>query len=104
MGAFSDKIARKWTHSHEDDTQDARVYRPSDYPFPPARGRAGMEFRNDGRFIEWSVGRADAPESNPGRWQALDDRRVRVELGAQPRVFEIIQCDDDILKIREAAD
>lgn len=104
MNAFGDHILGKWAHSHEDDSGDTRVYRPSDYPFPPARGRAGMEFRGDGSFVEYSVGRADAPESSPGRWRAFDDRRVRVDLGGRTRVFEIVQCDGDILRIREGTD
>lgn len=37
-------LQRRWLHSHEEDTADVRVYRPAEYPFPPARGRDGFEF------------------------------------------------------------
>jgi len=45
------QIFRRWTHSREEDRADILVYRPKDYPFPPARGREGLEFRKNGEFI-----------------------------------------------------
>jgi hypothetical protein len=46
------------------------VYRRDDFAFPPARGRRGVEFRPGGIFVEWVIGRGDAPEARAGRWQA----------------------------------
>ncbi|WP_020393085.1 hypothetical protein [Kribbella catacumbae] len=46
------------------------VYRRDDFAFPPARGRRGVEFRADGTFTDWLIGRGDAPEAHPGRWSA----------------------------------
>ena len=47
------------------------VYRRDDFAFPPARGRRGVEFRADGTFTDWSIGRGDAPEAaGTGRWSA----------------------------------
>ena len=46
------------------------VYRREDFAFPPARGRRGVEFGPDGTFVEWMIGRGDAPEAaEAGRWQ-----------------------------------
>lgn len=45
------------------------VYRRDDFAFPPARGRRGVEFRPDGVFVEWMIGRGDAPEARTGWWQ-----------------------------------
>ncbi|TWD82791.1 hypothetical protein FB561_3934 [Kribbella amoyensis] len=45
------------------------VYRRDDFPFPPARGRRGVEFRADGTFVEWLIGRGDAPEPHTGEWE-----------------------------------
>lgn len=46
------------------------VYRRDDFAFPPARGRRGVEFRADGSFTDWLIGRGDAPEGHAGRWSA----------------------------------
>jgi hypothetical protein len=46
------------------------VYRRDDFAFPPARGRRGVEFGPDGNLVEWAIGRGDAPEPRPGRWQS----------------------------------
>jgi len=46
------------------------VYRRDDFAFPPARGRRGVEFRADGSFTDWLIGRGDAPEAHAGRWSA----------------------------------
>lgn len=60
----------RWTHSSEEDHDGVSVYRREDFAFPPARGRRGVEFRPDGTFVEWLLGRGDAPEAaQPGRWQ-----------------------------------
>lgn len=38
-------IFRKWIHSHEVDSGGLTIYRPEDYPFPPARRAHGRESR-----------------------------------------------------------
>lgn len=37
-----------WSHSHEEDHDDLRVFRHSEYPFPPSRGRLSFELMPDG--------------------------------------------------------
>ena len=39
-------IVGTWFHSYEEDTEDAKVYRPKGFAFPPSRGRPGIEFRS----------------------------------------------------------
>jgi hypothetical protein len=56
------------------------VYRRDDFAFPPARGRRGVEFRADGTFTDWLIGRGDAPEAHAGRWTTTG----RVSRGAGP--------------------
>jgi hypothetical protein len=50
------------------------VYRRDDFAFPPARGRRGVEFRADGAFTDWLIGRGDAAQAggqgSAGRWSA----------------------------------
>ncbi|MEU0198190.1 MULTISPECIES: hypothetical protein [unclassified Streptomyces] len=96
------ELFRAWVHSHEEDHEDVRVYRPDDFPFPPARGRRGMEFRPDGTFVDQPIGRGDAPDSVPGRWRFVPDRHVVLTFqGARPdRELEILRCDEDVLHVR----
>jgi hypothetical protein len=103
MTELPDEIFRKWMHSFEEDTDGIIVYRPAEYEFPRARGRDGIEFRSDGVFIDWEIGRTDALRGINGRWEMEGPGRVRIllEEGREPRILEILQCDAEILKVRE---
>ena len=78
MNTLPDAILQRWGHSFEEDTDDVTVYRPAEYEFPRARGRAGIEFQPDGTFIDWAIGPADAPRGIYGRWQMEGSGLVRV--------------------------
>ncbi|MFE9024869.1 hypothetical protein ACFYOA_01155 [Streptomyces iakyrus] len=95
-------LFRSWLHSYEEDHEDVRVYRPDDFPFPPARGRRGMEFAPDGTFVDHPLGRGDAPGAVPGRWRLVPDRRIELTFeGDRPdRELEIVRCDADVLQVR----
>lgn len=104
MADLPDNIFQNWKHSFEEDAGGITVYRPASYNFPRARGRAGLEFRRDGTLIEWSAGPADAPKGLPGRWVSESPTRVRIspQESARPaRTLEIVQCDDNILKVKQ---
>jgi hypothetical protein len=104
MNDLPNEIFRRWGHSYEEDERKIKVYRPSDYNFPPARGRAGIEFRQGGIFIDWVIGPADGSQSIVGKWQVETPSRVRIifEGNARPsRTLEIVQVDKSILKILE---
>ncbi len=104
VNALPKEIFRKWGHSFEEDSGDVKVYRPAEYDFPRARGRAAIELRPDGTFVDYVVGAADARRGVMGRWQADGPARVRVsfEGGARPpRILEIVQSDANVLKVRE---
>lgn len=45
------------------------VYRRDDFRFA-GPWPAGVEFRADGTFVDWLIGRGDAPEALSGRWSA----------------------------------
>ncbi|CAL9290912.1 MULTISPECIES: hypothetical protein [Streptomyces] len=98
-------LFREWIHSYEEDHEDVRVYRPDGFPFPPARGRRGMEFRPDGTFVDHPIGRGDAPDAVPGRWRLVSDRHLALTFeGAAPdRELEILRCDEDVLHVRRPA-
>ena len=63
-------LRRRWVHSHEEDTEGERVFRPASYAFPPSRGRSAFELRADGSFGESAPGPTDRPEKTEGgRWK-----------------------------------
>jgi hypothetical protein len=94
-------LARRWVHSFEEDHDDVAVYRPVEYAFPPARGRDGIEFADDGSYTEWTVGRGDAREPLPGRWETAEARTLAVTTergGAQ--LLDVVQLAPDRLEVR----
>ena len=98
------KIFQKWRHSFEEDTKDITVYRPFDHTFPPARGRAGIEFRADGEFIDWAIAPTDRLECIPGQWRMEKNGRIRVDFENdtnESRILEIVEYSTDVLKIRK---
>jgi hypothetical protein len=84
----------RWTHSFEEDHDGVTVYRRTDFAFPPARGRRGVEFRPDGTFVDWLIGRGDAPEASTGRW---DQTGVISRASGPPGT--VVQAGSDRLEI-----
>ncbi len=98
------EIFRRWGHSFEESTSEITVYRPAEYEFPRARGRAGIEFRPDGTFIDWVIGPDDARRGVNGHWQIETPVRVRVFFEGDvraPRILEILQCDATVLRVQQ---
>lgn len=92
-----------WTHSHEEDTQAVRVYRPADYNFPPSRGRMGMEFQAGGKLIYYGIARGDGAAEANGRWSLEAPDRVRIVVDSdrvQPFVLQVVSCDEQQLKVK----
>lgn len=100
-----DPIFRRWVHSREEDQGDMRVYRPITYAFPPSRmPRDGLEFRQNGEFIRYRPGPSDRSVATTGRWQIQGENRVNVqflEASVSPYQLSIVECDGQILKVRE---
>jgi hypothetical protein len=108
MTELPSEIFRKWLHSFEEDRDDIIVYRPTSFPFRPALGRDGIEFRRDGEFIDWRIPPADGPPlAVKGRWQMVGPRRVRIsfeEVDQHQRVLEIVRCDEEKLEVQQQPD
>src|SRR5690242_20720621 len=77
-------IIGSWRHSHEEDADGVKVYRTSDYRFPPARGRAGFEIKKGGAFIDHPIAPADGNESVKGTWK-LEGGKVTVTFADNDR-------------------
>jgi hypothetical protein len=57
-----------WIRSFEDDKDGTQAYRPETYEFPPARGREGWRFEEDGTLKKQAIGAADGYVSQRGKW------------------------------------
>ncbi len=93
-----------WVHSYEEDTSGHKVYRPEDYPFPPARGREGFEIRENGVFFHRSIAPADGYLIHEGRWELVEGNILRVRFEAEElRDFslEIFRLVEDMLVVKE---
>ena len=97
------EICRRWVHSHEEDDGDAQVFRPSDHPLPPSRGRRCLDLRRDGSLLETRPGADDRAEGTRGRW-TLEGDRLRLfkegEAQAEGRELEVVTLASDRLVLR----
>lgn len=101
---LSNEIFKTWRHSFEESTNEVIVYRPAGYKFPRARGRAGIELKSDGTFVDLVIGPGDGLQDINGHWQEKDPGSVVVSFEGNvraPRVIEILQCDAEILRVRQ---
>jgi hypothetical protein len=97
-------LFKRWVHVHEEDTDDARVYRAYGADIPPARGRRGLEFRDDGTFVEYKLGPVDRPEGVEGHWDADAADRIRVDVpdpAREAETLEILSVEGDKLEIKK---
>ena len=98
-----DVLCRRWVHAHEEDNDDEMVFRPSEHPLGPSRGRTSFELRPDGTFSESGLGAADVPEEASGTWRRDRDSIVLSDAapGGVPRVLPIASADQRRLVIRK---
>jgi len=80
MPSLPDPIFKRWIHFREEDKGESIVYRPAGYPFPPARGREGIEFRSDGAFIHYQIGPNDRSQAVTGRWKIIEPQTIEIKL------------------------
>ncbi len=97
----ADSLSGSWTHSHEEDSADLQVYRPTHaFAFPPGRrGRETLEFDAAGQLIKGMPG----PDDRQIRTGAtsLGMNRYRLDGGQAPgQMIEIVQSEPGLLKIR----
>ena len=103
-------LYKKWIHSHEDDQGDVKAYRPDTYKFPPARGRSGFTFKENGEFIQHNIHPADrgtVPVN--GKWEAnpvpasggTGNKTLKISLEDKTSYqIEIVSLEDDMLKVK----
>jgi len=62
-------IQQRWIHSHEEDSENEMVFRPSSYDFPLSRGRAGFELKPDHTLVQLNIAPTDGPAEASGSWR-----------------------------------
>lgn len=98
---FPTGLIRHWVHSFEEDSSDIRVFRPSNFTFPPARGRESFEFLPNGQCIHHPIGPADELVSLPGTWKMIASDRCRMSVkGTTPLDFKIIELSKEKLVVK----
>jgi hypothetical protein len=98
-----EELVGRWIHSHEEDTGDVKVFRPSTFAFPPSRGREALELKPDGSSVVRSPGPTDVPEDRSGRWE-LEGRTLRLGgagEGDPARSIQVIAAEPDKLVVKE---
>lgn len=103
MSKLPTDIYKKWGHSFEEDSGGVHVYHPAQYEFPRARGRAAIEFKQDGTFVDWVVGPGDARRANTGKWQVNEEGNVKISFEDNtkaPLTLKILYCDSTVLKLQ----
>lgn len=103
-GTTEKKLVGEWTHSHEEDRGDYRVYRPSDRDFPPARGRDSFILRPGGVLEQVVPGPDDRPVTRTGTWGLVGDRLSLQPRGSSPIRFVVEAVDADELVVRLSTD
>jgi hypothetical protein len=102
MSTLPPALFKRWIHSREEDTGDVSVYRSSNYPFPPVRGRTGFEIRANGDFIAYDIAPTDGWLSVLGHWETREMNEIRVSFDDRrrtPLTLHIVSCDQEMLKI-----
>jgi hypothetical protein len=61
-------IGVTWIRSFEDDKDGTQAYRPETHQFPPARGREGWRFEEDGTLKKQAIAPTDGYVSQQGKW------------------------------------
>jgi hypothetical protein len=96
-------LARRWLHSHEEDTETERVYRPASYAFPPSRGRSGFELKPDGTCVDIGIAAIDGPAESAGHWEMNADGAISIrsaETGGATHRLTIVSATPERLVVK----
>ncbi|MGB5090944.1 MAG: hypothetical protein WBN72_08385 [Nitrososphaeraceae archaeon] len=92
------EIFKHWIESREDRdiTPNVSVYRPSDYKFPPSRGRRGFEIKKNGEFILHEIGSTDRPVRLAGNFSVEAPDKIKVHyIGSSAFTLRIVAIEDN---------
>jgi hypothetical protein len=97
-------LRQHWVHSHEEDTETEKVYRPASFAFPRSRGRSAMALKPGGELVETGIGPTDRPQESRGSWKLEEDDTLSIyETGKKKpvRTMKIVSLDKDRLVVKK---
>lgn len=96
----------RWSSSREENTAGVIVYRPGNFPFPPARFREAIEFHPDGSVTYFGLGGDDRSVKISGHWDRINETVVRTEFAdslAPSSEWKLTEGADSFPKLEVAA-
>ncbi|WP_338768214.1 hypothetical protein WAF17_07350 [Bernardetia sp. ABR2-2B] len=100
-------IGTTWIRSFEDDKNGTEAYRPETYEFPPARGREGWKFEEDGTLKKQAIAATDGYVGKEGTWTFSNENNqniIHISLKDIKSSYEIISVSDSILFVKPVED
>ena len=94
-------LYKNWVHSHEEDSDNEMVFRPSTYKFPPARGRDSMDLKQDGSLILGGSAPDDRKTLKQSDWAIDKDTLILNHSEADSRKMKIKSLTSDKLVIEK---
>lgn len=88
---LDNSIYQSWVHSFEDDDGKEKVFRPKEYPFPPARGREGIDIKRGGIVTYLAIGPVDLPVQYEGTWKMVDKNTMLIQIPEYSEVSKKLQ-------------
>ncbi|NVO57580.1 hypothetical protein HW561_17430 [Rhodobacteraceae bacterium B1Z28] len=80
MNEEQEKVLGRWVHVPEEDKEGIQVFRPSDYPLPPSRGRAQLAFYPDHTVKAAGIGSNDIGRVTQGHWTGTTEQGGTLEV------------------------
>lgn len=95
----ADNLIGEWVHSHEEDTDNASVFRMASYDFPPSRGREKITLLKDGDLVYTPIAPNDLPKSYLGNWE-INNSELILDYDNKTKSYQIIEITHSILKLK----
>lgn len=99
-----DALVGSWTHVREEGSDDLVVFRPTDSPLPPARGRTAMDLGAGGELRQLAPGADDRRVASDGSWR-LEGRTLTLRsAGGSEERYEVKSLSDKQLVLRKSGE
>jgi hypothetical protein len=92
-------LQNQWIHSHEEDQNQVRTYRTSDFEFPPSRGREKFNLMADGELEYVPLSPNDQPVKYKGKWE-IQGTTLIFEYNQKSIEYKILEISNKTLKLK----
>lgn len=88
-------ISREWIEIREDSKDDMLVFRPANFPIPPARGRRHLKLTTEGQAKWLDAGPTDKLETaSEGNWK-IDKNKLFLNIPGWEKEYEIVELNQN---------